>query len=533
MTFLPVVERELRAACRQRWTYHARFYAALAALAVFAWMWMAIGSGAPVADRALYLFTGVSIVAFAHSLLAGLAVTADSISREKREGTLGLLFLTDLKGHDIVLGKLAASSLNSFYGLVAIFPVLALPMMLGGLTFGELFRMVLLLMSTLLLSLCAGMFASSVSRSDRRAQSLAFFLILFIAAFPPAVAWSYASATNTAVNEYAMMVSPAYGFKVLFDQPYRIFPSEYWSTLGISHALSWVFLLLASFVAPRLWQDKPSGRRATTFKAWWQQARLGNPRQRVDYRTRLLNITPYFWLASRDRSKPAFVLGFLGLCGLGVFWFYVHYRSEFDVGVCGTVLLTLHLILKYWIASESGRLFAEDRRSGALELTLSTPMPVEEILRGQISALGRQFGGAVAIVAFADLALIVYSDWGNTHESADWIFFWIASIFLLGMDMLTLAWLGMWLGLTTRKPGRLAVAGVARVIAMPTLIMIFLLIATRDGGRPMFVLWMLLKMGLDGYFIVSSRDRLRDRFRTEATGRFDGPKAKESAAGGG
>ena len=36
---------------------------------------------------------------------------------------LGLLFLTDLRGHDIVLGKLAATSLRAVFGLVAIVPV--------------------------------------------------------------------------------------------------------------------------------------------------------------------------------------------------------------------------------------------------------------------------------------------------------------------------------------------------------------------------------------------------------------------------
>ena len=33
------------------------------------------------------------------------ALSSDSISREKREGTLGLLFLTPLGSRDIVIGK--------------------------------------------------------------------------------------------------------------------------------------------------------------------------------------------------------------------------------------------------------------------------------------------------------------------------------------------------------------------------------------------------------------------------------------------
>src|SRR5690242_21503418 len=77
--------------------------------------------------------------------LEGLRYTADCLSEEKREGTLGLLFLTDLKGYDVVLGKLAATSLNALYGLIAIIPVLAIPLLLGGVSIGEFWRMTLVL----------------------------------------------------------------------------------------------------------------------------------------------------------------------------------------------------------------------------------------------------------------------------------------------------------------------------------------------------------------------------------------------------
>jgi ABC-type transport system involved in cytochrome c biogenesis permease component len=40
------------------------------------------------------------------------------VSSEKREGTLGLLFLTPLTGMDIVLGKMACHSLQLGYGVV-------------------------------------------------------------------------------------------------------------------------------------------------------------------------------------------------------------------------------------------------------------------------------------------------------------------------------------------------------------------------------------------------------------------------------
>jgi hypothetical protein len=83
------------------------------------------------------VFWFVSVLAFIWCLFEGPRNTADALSEEKREGTLGLLFLTDLKGYDVVLGKLLATSLTSFYGVLAIVPPLSIPLLLGGVTVGS------------------------------------------------------------------------------------------------------------------------------------------------------------------------------------------------------------------------------------------------------------------------------------------------------------------------------------------------------------------------------------------------------------
>src|SRR6186713_1567645 len=76
------------------------------------------------AQKGKMLFVAVGVLAFVFSLFSGVFLTADCLSHEKREGTLGLLFLTNLRGYDIVLGKLIATSLHAFYGLLAVVPLL-------------------------------------------------------------------------------------------------------------------------------------------------------------------------------------------------------------------------------------------------------------------------------------------------------------------------------------------------------------------------------------------------------------------------
>src|SRR5258705_213279 len=187
MTFLPIVERELLLASRRATTYWTRSLIAFAAMGVGAWFfWFSI---ALTPQRiAMYMFRGLAVLGLGYAFLAGRRFTADCLSSEKREGTLGLLFLTDLKGYDVVCGKLAATSLRGFYGLLAILPVLGLPLMMGGVSLQEVGRMSLVLLNTFFFSLAIGIFGSVLTRDARRAFGANFALLLAITAVPPACA---------------------------------------------------------------------------------------------------------------------------------------------------------------------------------------------------------------------------------------------------------------------------------------------------------------------------------------------------------
>jgi hypothetical protein len=67
-------------------------------IGICVWVWFIFSGGAILHERAQALFYTISGLTFAYSLLAGTGATADCLSEEKRDGTLGLLFLTDPKG---------------------------------------------------------------------------------------------------------------------------------------------------------------------------------------------------------------------------------------------------------------------------------------------------------------------------------------------------------------------------------------------------------------------------------------------------
>src|SRR5512137_285588 len=192
MTFLPIVDRELRVAARRHSTFWVRLVLALAAIAIGFFLYLARPQ-TPGPALGQQIFIGLGALAVLYCLASGRRSTADCLSQEKREGTLGLLFLTDLKGRDVVLGKLVATSVRGFYGLMAVFPVLAIPLLLGGITNGEFWRVVVVLMDTFLYSLSIGLLGSALTRDYRRAMGANLLLLLLFMAVPPSCLWALGS----------------------------------------------------------------------------------------------------------------------------------------------------------------------------------------------------------------------------------------------------------------------------------------------------------------------------------------------------
>ena len=129
MIVLPVIARELRASARQPFTYYLRVLGV--AVLLLASLLFGLHRGfAPGFGR--QLFAVLHCALFGAIWLLVPMLTADCISRERREGTLGLLFLTPLKGTDIVVAKGLAHGLRAVTLWLAVLPVLTIPFLLGG-----------------------------------------------------------------------------------------------------------------------------------------------------------------------------------------------------------------------------------------------------------------------------------------------------------------------------------------------------------------------------------------------------------------
>lgn len=534
MTFLPIVERELRVASRRRATFWTRAGVAGAVIIIGITIFLFFLEEPPT-QVGKYLFYYLTGGTFLHALVLGVRATADCLSEEKREGTLGLLFLTDLKGYDVVLGKLAATSINGFYGLLAAVPVMAIPLLLGGVTHGEFWRMALVLTNTLFFSLAAGIFISSMSQTARKAMAGTFFLILFITAGLPLLGVWAAFATKVRdVVQYFVLPSPGCMLTLAYESPMRASAANgFWISAGIVHGLAWVFLWLASLITPHAWQDKPASATGFRWREWWQTFSYGNRDKRRSFRKRLLDQSAFFWLAARRRLDPAWVWGFLGVVAGLWLWGAMKFRRDwFNEGIYFATALILNSILKGWLASEASRTLADNRRVGALELLLSTPLTVRQILRGQMLALRRQFFWPIVFVLIVETVFVVGMMRDRAMQSdlkptlTIWIT-WLNVIFIV--DLITLYWVGMWMGLAAKNINRASSAAVMRVMVLPGtawlaisgVVMLINMRAREDPDWKFFVwLWFGLSIGIDVAFGLWSRRQLYLNFRAIAAQRY-------------
>jgi ABC-type transport system involved in multi-copper enzyme maturation permease subunit len=475
MSFPPIVQRELRAAARRKSTFRVRWWAALIAMVMSLVSLAAVSISRGSGNLGAPVFSLVTWYAFGLCLLAGTVLTADAVSAEKRDGTLGLLFLTNLKGYDVVLGKFFARSLNAFYGLLALLPVIGLPVLLGGVTGAEFWRAALALANALFFSLAAGICISAFMRDSARAMGNTLgLLLLFAVGVPALIDWAAPTRYSAPVSALGW-ISPFYPFShaagFLSSSRARVF----WGSLLGSQMAGWALLALASLALPRTWQKPPVvPSRGTRLRNW--ERRGQSPGGGSLPRRERLSENPVLWLSSGEIGTPwdawaiALVWGALvattGLMAPGP-------KGPSILGGYGAV--PFGFLLKVLFAFRACRFFAEGRRTGALELLLCTPLTDREILRGHLMALWRAFRWPLGVF-FAFLfaptgaqitAAIWYRSFADALPSAYDVFakgFYSAR---LVADLVALCWFGTGLALTTKKPAFAPALTILFVLVLP------------------------------------------------------------------
>jgi len=316
------------------------------------------------------------------------------------------------------------------------------------------------------------------------------------------------------------LLSPGFAAIGAFD-PMRLgstgVQAYFTSSLLLVHGLGWAFLLASCAIVPRTWQE--NGRRDVTASRTPEQ-----DQHVANFRKRLLDTHPYSWVALRKPTYGRNVWAFLGIVALIWAWALWKFPDDVrDYGFYVVTALTVHSVLKIWLTSEVSRRFVLDRQSGALELILSTPLQVHEIISGQLTALWRQFGWPAVIVVLVDLIFFAASK-GDTEIR---YFLGVLIVAFVG-DMIALGWVGMWTAVRFTTVNRAAGAALSRQLLLPWMVLIVTLVlasvaeafGVRLGSwsvKEVMGFGLMLSLAGNFYFGLAARKHLLRQFRERAT----------------
>jgi ABC-type transport system involved in multi-copper enzyme maturation permease subunit len=495
-------------------------------------LWVVSRSHVPRGQLGHTVLSALGVATLGFCMLAGLLLTADSIASEKQGGTIGLLFLTDLTGYDIVLGKLAAHSVNAFFGLLAVFPVLALPLLMGSVTGLEFSRLLLVFGTTLFFSLNLGLVVSAMTDDPRKALGGAILLMAVAAGLLPALWWLQNYLHNVRWLDFLLWPSPVFAFRYGFDSFYRsrIGPANFWHSIETIWLLTAFCLAWASYITPRSWQThelKPRKLAVPRRKPHgWERAEAANPFCRVTIRD---------WTPSFLANLLLGVAVPVWLC----FFFSIPTSTPFLIPVPFIVCLflgfALHGLVKWLMIVESVSRLNHDRNSGALELLLVTPLPVEAIMAAQGKALRAHFRQAFVTLGLLNLALLTavfkYADALQMDKEGQWLFteVLVGGMVALLTDGEAVVWVGMWQGLSKRQAYKAVLLTAVQLLG-PCWLLAFLSMMTdfapgwfSFGPYRMIATWFLVGLVVDAICIRVARRRLNSRFRSLVAQRYDKP----------
>jgi len=512
VTFLPIVERELRVAARKRSTFWLRVACAVVGLVIgSACMLLTRVRGLGTAQMGDVLFNVITWLSVAAVLCAGLFFTSDCLSEEKREGTLGFLFLTDLRGYDVVLGKLLATSLRAFYGLLAVFPILAVTLLLGGVTGAQFWKTSLALLNALVCSLAAGLAVSAMSRDSQKALGATLLVLLLFVGGGPLGDVIMGLVKGGHTKPLWSLSSPGYAFVSAGDWG----RSLYWRGLMISQGVAWLLFVLACALVPRTWQEKHA-KPASATKSWPYSWRYGGAKRRGSLRRKLLGRDPVLWLACRERWQSLLIWAMAILVAAGFIAVLISTLPREAWMVWGYVGGLFTLLLYLWAASQSCRFFLEARRSGMTELLLAAPLDEKQIVRGHWRALLRMFlvpvlillsvhvaGSALSQISMRRMyAQIGASASGSTSTNSSGVVVYstsvtstnaarssamlnsgpaterLVTVLLAGLaaaastagNLVALCWFGMWMGMTSKSANLATLKTILFVQIIPALV---------------------------------------------------------------
>ena len=484
----------------------------------------------------------VTVAAYLYCIAVGFSLTLTSINEEREQGTLSLLFLTDLRGGEIVLAKLFTRSLRTLEGLFAAMPLVATCILLGGVTPGEYARVAIGLINALFVSATLGMYISSQRLQRTAAAFLGGALALSVGVLIPFLAQVLSNGFRMPATGQALGVfSPWYPLQFTLFVPGGGNHPFYWIGLVCSFLTGLLFLAMAIRAVRSNWQDRPNEvkklRRRRDFQNWDFKSASRDPA----YRRKLLELNPICWLNSRDRFRAIGYWIYLGVIyfTMTLCWWFLDRRGT-PLPYWWLAAMIFDIGIRTKLNQAAGIQLVEERKQGSLEMLLCAPLGLPKILKGFFLALRRQFAPMLFAALGLNLLIMLFTLLRHSQmqrrglpEAGTIILIVACYIIAAASNYRALAWVGMWNGLKNKPGAALSGFGLIRILTRPILLIILSVLALvfyeLAGGQiwraltqEMFVVYgAVLFLISDQLFVRQARAAIPAAFQFAATGVVD------------
>jgi ABC-type transport system involved in cytochrome c biogenesis permease component len=444
-----ILQRELRREARRTRAAAVRFTCSVIGFVASIFLLLSQSGGGADGQRVFQILT---FLGFVFCLIAGVRVAAGTIADEKRDGTLSLLFLTQLRPSEIIGGKFFAVAIPLIQPLLAFIPALAITVLHGGVTGSEVFRAIVVIGSTLFLSIAAGLCISSFSRRNEIASRTTLGLLAALLGLPLLFADGPFS--------FLRLFSAWTAFQTISDEYFRLHPYDFASGTLVLQCLALTLMICAVCFLPTRWglpiEASSRSLRKRLVVAWHTFVEHAFPELRdslnrlrnVQGRSAILDRNPGEWLAVREGVNYLEQVPFLiALVILALIAASGSATGPTPTPALWAVIGSAVLLLAR-LASQASFPLCNMRRSGAVEMLLSTPLDPLQIVTGQVAALRKQFTIPSIIVLAGGFFYAIRAS-GGPFEG---VFGFLMLGFIMMVWTVSIGALGLFIGLLEKSP---------------------------------------------------------------------------------
>lgn len=390
-----------------------------------------------------------------------LELTCDVLAEERRNKTLGFLFLSGMGVGEVFAGKLVGAGWIGLTRIMALAPFLAVPFMLGGVPLGLYSATIALLLAYLFLAVPLNLSFSILFDDDSAAMTCSGLVAGILSLVPAGLYLGGTYFTGLSVPHSCLLFSPAYGAVMVLRLYAVAAPGDFWINAAATTGYGVIFTGVGAALLRREWREQTSG---NAEPAWWRRIRANlrtwaesDPAERGKW----LETNPYLWLSARPGTP--LLMGWIGFLGILAVWlgcwavWPVGWVSVGNSWVTSLVLLMAGIYCKSYAAASR---IAEDRLTGNMEVLLTSRLLEIEIVQGtrngidlQFRGLDRALLGSLAGLAVAGLFTRSWTVWGVLSYAMVWsLVLSFARLFASGP-----VGSAMWMALKTGRPGYAAV----------------------------------------------------------------------------